>query len=97
MHYNSLNGEGNFNWRFIFKFEYLEIEDKILIKNKEHVFSKDETEYKIPCRLNLQVWDNDTFSADDFLGKKCRMTIKQTLFNWNSSMTCLYLFQERFI
>uniref|UniRef100_A0A4W6ERT2 Otoferlin a n=1 Tax=Lates calcarifer TaxID=8187 RepID=A0A4W6ERT2_LATCA len=57
VHYHSLTGEGNFNWRFVFPFDYL-----------MSMFSWDETEYKIPPRLTLQVWDADHFSADDFLG-----------------------------
>ncbi|ELU18291.1 hypothetical protein CAPTEDRAFT_1376 [Capitella teleta] len=68
IHYRSLTGEGNFNWRFIFPFEYLVAEEKIVISRKETLFSWDETETKIPARLNLQVWDADHFSADDFLG-----------------------------
>lgn len=68
IHYRSLTGEGNFNWRFIFPFEYLVAEEKIVISRKESVFSWDETESKIPARLVLQVWDADHFSADDFLG-----------------------------
>ncbi|XP_039604241.1 otoferlin isoform X8 [Polypterus senegalus] len=68
VHYHSLTGEGNFNWRFIFPFDYLVAEEKIVISKKESMFSWDETEYKIPARLTLQVWDADHFSADDFLG-----------------------------
>ncbi|XP_067328092.1 otoferlin isoform X4 [Anolis sagrei] len=68
VHYHSLTGEGNFNWRFIFPFDYLAAEEKIVISKKESMFSWDETEYKIPARLTLQVWDADHFSADDFLG-----------------------------
>ncbi|KAF4526881.1 hypothetical protein B566_EDAN013792 [Ephemera danica] len=68
IHYRSLTGEGNFNWRFIFPFEYLVAEEKIVISRKESLFSWDETESKIPARLELQVWDADHFSADDFLG-----------------------------
>lgn len=65
----SLTGEGNFNWRFIFPFDYLVAEEKIVISRKESVFSWDETETKVPARLQLQVWDADHFSADDFLGQ----------------------------
>ncbi|KAH9636494.1 hypothetical protein HF086_002194 [Spodoptera exigua] len=67
IHYRSLTGEGNFNWRFIYPFDYLEAEERIVISRKESVFSWDETECKIPARLELQVWDADHFSADDFL------------------------------
>uniref|UniRef100_A0AAR5QBP0 C2 domain-containing protein n=1 Tax=Dendroctonus ponderosae TaxID=77166 RepID=A0AAR5QBP0_DENPD len=68
VHYRSLTGEGNFNWRFIFKFDYMATENKLVMKRMESIFSKDATELKIPCALHLTVWDNDTFSADDFLG-----------------------------
>lgn len=69
VHYHSLTGEGNFNWRFVFPFDYLMAEEKIVISKKESMFSWDETEYKIPPRLTMQVWDADHFSADDFLGE----------------------------
>uniref|UniRef100_UPI003AAC01DE otoferlin-like isoform X1 n=1 Tax=Centroberyx gerrardi TaxID=166262 RepID=UPI003AAC01DE len=68
VHYHSITGEGNFNWRFVYPFDYLMAEEKIVISKKESMFAWDETEYKIPARLNLQVWDADHFSADDFLG-----------------------------
>lgn len=76
VHYHSLTGEGNFNWRFVYPFDYLMAEEKIVISKKESMFSWDETEYKIPARLTLQVWDADHFSADDFLG----MLTKHDLF-----------------
>ena len=64
----SLTGEGNFNWRFVFPFEYLAAEEKIVISRKESVFSWDDSITKVPPRLTLQVWDADSFSKDDFLG-----------------------------
>ncbi|NXY51361.1 MYOF protein, partial [Ceuthmochares aereus] len=69
VHYRSLQGEGNFNWRFVFPFEYLVAEQLCVLPQKEHFWSLDETVLKVPPKLILQVWDNDKFSADDFLGK----------------------------
>jgi hypothetical protein len=68
VHYRSLSGKGNFNWRFVFRFSYVAAEDKIVIIKWE-LFSSKFTEYKIPCCLNLQVWDKDIISEDDFLGR----------------------------
>ena len=55
VHYRSLTGEGNFNWRFIFPFQYLAAEEKVVISKKESMFSWDETTSKVPARLTLQV------------------------------------------
>ncbi|XP_053306934.1 myoferlin isoform X2 [Spea bombifrons] len=68
VHYRSLDGEGNFNWRFIFPFEYLPAEQLCIISKKEHFWSLDKTEFKLPPKLVLQIWDNDKFSLDDYLG-----------------------------
>ncbi|RWS19099.1 otoferlin-like protein, partial [Leptotrombidium deliense] len=68
VHYRSVTGEGNFNWRFIFPFAYLPSEDKIVVHQKGSLFSVDTTEIKIPPNFNLQIWDADNFSGDDFLG-----------------------------
>lgn len=70
VHYNSLNGEGNFNWRFIFRFVYSKSENLMVVKKKMSIFARDETEQKLPCKLCIQVWDSDHFSPDDFLGKQ---------------------------
>ncbi|KAM4637060.1 myoferlin isoform 2-T2 [Discoglossus pictus] len=68
VHYRSLDGEGNFNWRFIFPLEYLPAEQLCIISKKEHFWSLDKTEFKLPPKLILQIWDNDKFSLDDYLG-----------------------------
>uniref|UniRef100_A0A3Q2ZMU2 C2 domain-containing protein n=1 Tax=Hippocampus comes TaxID=109280 RepID=A0A3Q2ZMU2_HIPCM len=66
VHYNSLTGEGNFNWRLVFPFSYLPAE-KVIVK-RDSIFSLDKTEQKLPAILSLQVWDFETLSSDDFLG-----------------------------
>uniref|UniRef100_A0A8C2JZ49 Dysferlin n=1 Tax=Cyprinus carpio TaxID=7962 RepID=A0A8C2JZ49_CYPCA len=68
VHYRSLGGEGNFNWRFLFPFHYLPAEQLCTIDKKEHFWSLDEVETKFSPKLTIQIWDNDKFSFDDFLG-----------------------------
>lgn len=63
-----MDGEGNFNWRFVYHFEYFPAEKSISVKKKERFWSYEATEYFLPPVLNLQIWDNDKFSPDDFLG-----------------------------
>uniref|UniRef100_H3CIC0 Fer-1 like family member 4 n=1 Tax=Tetraodon nigroviridis TaxID=99883 RepID=H3CIC0_TETNG len=68
VHFNSLTGEGNFNWRFLFRFDYLPTEKEVVYKKKESFFSLEETTFRQPAVLVLQVWDYDRISANDFLG-----------------------------
>ncbi|XP_075757576.1 fer-1-like protein 4 isoform X2 [Pelodiscus sinensis] len=68
VHFNSLTGEGNFNWRFVFRFDYLPTEKEVSYKRKDSIFSLEESEFREPAVLVLQVWDYDRISANDFLG-----------------------------
>uniref|UniRef100_A0A8C1NEQ7 Dysferlin, limb girdle muscular dystrophy 2B (autosomal recessive) n=1 Tax=Cyprinus carpio TaxID=7962 RepID=A0A8C1NEQ7_CYPCA len=68
VHYRSLGGEGNFNWRFLFPFHYLPAEQLCTIDKKEHFWSLDKVETKFSPKLTIQIWDNDKFSFPSFLG-----------------------------
>ncbi|XP_073345751.1 myoferlin isoform X3 [Pagrus major] len=68
VHYRSLDGDGNFNWRFVFEFDFLPAEQLCLVSKKERFWSLDATEFRIPPKLIVQIWDNDKFSLDDYLG-----------------------------
>ncbi|XP_024913615.1 dysferlin isoform X2 [Cynoglossus semilaevis] len=68
VHYRSLGGEGNFNYRFLFPFNYLPAEQLSVLDKKEHFWSMDKVETKVSPKLTIQIWDNDKFSFDDYLG-----------------------------
>ena len=42
---------------------------KCVVLHQEHFWSLDETEQRLAPKFTCQVWDNDAFSADDFLGE----------------------------
>eukprot|EP00040_Diaphanoeca_grandis_P011572 m.59384 g.59384 ORF g.59384 m.59384 type:complete len:2246 (-) comp22699_c2_seq1:263-7000(-) len=69
VHYRSLNGEGNFNWRLKHKFHYLPSEQNIVVKKKASFLSWNAEEMRVPPILVMQIWDNDLFSKDDYLGE----------------------------
>ena len=54
--------------RLIFPFKYLPAEEVMVVKKKEHFYSIDKHEEKHPAVFCVQIWDNDIFHADDFLG-----------------------------
>ncbi len=68
IHYRSLDGEGNFNWRFIFNFDYLPAEQAIIYSHKER-FGLVNIERKMKPKFTLQCYDSDQLSKDDLLGE----------------------------
>ncbi|KAL3320007.1 Dysferlin, limb girdle muscular dystrophy 2B (Autosomal recessive), partial [Cichlidogyrus casuarinus] len=68
VHYKSLTGHGMFNWRFLFRFDYLTHENAIRYPVKK-TFALDPVMIKSPCQLVLQVYDANLISSDKFLGE----------------------------
>ncbi|CAF4767027.1 unnamed protein product [Rotaria sp. Silwood1] len=87
IHYRSLTGEGNFNWRFVFDFDFLDIEEKVVYEAKDSVFQVGNTTKKIPPRLIVRVYDADFFSSDDFLGE-CILNLTHVPFGAKTSKKC---------
>lgn len=42
----------------------------LCVSVQEHFWNIDKAETKLPPKLTIQIWDNDKFSFDDYLGKK---------------------------
>ncbi|CAF1244784.1 unnamed protein product [Rotaria sordida] len=87
VHYRSLTGEGNFNWRFIFDFNYIDIEEKIVHEKKDSVFQIGNSVKKLPPRIVIRVYDADLFAADDFLGE-CILLMTHLPIGSKSSNNC---------
>ncbi|XP_050712149.1 myoferlin-like isoform X3 [Eriocheir sinensis] len=68
-HYRCMDGEANFNWRFVFPLEMLEAEQVMLVEYKEHPWSLSSTQQRRPPQLTLQLWDNDLILRDDYLSE----------------------------
>lgn len=44
---------------------------------QERFWSLDKSEFRIPPKLIVQIWDNDKFSLDDYLGKTLHLKLNQ--------------------
>ena len=69
VHYRSMDGEGNFNWRFVFPLEYIQAENVMIVKKKAHFYSLAKKDDQLPPKFTMQIWDNDHFTPDDFIGE----------------------------
>lgn len=48
---------------------FLNMFSRVFLISQECFWSLDKTEFRIPPKLIIQIWDNDKFSMDDYLGK----------------------------
>ncbi|KAF4526570.1 hypothetical protein B566_EDAN009586 [Ephemera danica] len=67
IHYRSLTGEAQFNWRMVFPFRYWPMTGRMVTKKEVIAGMFARGEQKIPCILTVQAWDADLISANDFL------------------------------
>lgn len=77
IHYRCMDGEANFNWRFVYELDMMEAEQMMVVEHKEHPWSLHTTQERRPPQLTLQLWDNDLILRDDYLSEMtldlCRM------------------------
>lgn len=65
-----MDGEANFNWRFVYELDMMEAEQMMVVEHKEHPWSLHTTQERRPPQLTLQLWDNDLILRDDYLSKQ---------------------------
>ncbi|KAK0429500.1 hypothetical protein QR680_011409 [Steinernema hermaphroditum] len=68
IHYRVLEGEASFNWRFVFDFDYDSWEQMITVYKRTRLFRK-KIEEKVEPILVVQIWDNNKFKKDKYIGQ----------------------------
>ncbi|GAB6020839.1 hypothetical protein CHUAL_003493 [Chamberlinius hualienensis] len=68
IHHRSFDGEGNFNWRLVFQFQFLHGENVLVHRSRKNLLDVYLTDMTAPLTLCLQICDYDNFSRDDILG-----------------------------
>lgn len=68
VHYRCMNGEANFNWRFVFPFRFLHGENVIVHETRRQFFDFHLSELALSPVLCLEIFDYDLLSRNDSLG-----------------------------
>lgn len=88
VHYRSLDGDGNFNWRYVFGFDYLPAEQLCLVSKKVctllyNVSSfvqikqiKLKLNFLYQCITNSRSYDCSTYSVYSIQTCKCDIVLK---------------------
>ncbi|XP_073975389.1 otoferlin-like isoform X3 [Rhodnius prolixus] len=64
VHFNAIKGDGMFNWRFLYNFSFIREERLItFMKPNENVQVN-----KVPPIVYFQIWDNERFRPNEYLG-----------------------------
>lgn len=67
---SSMDGEGLFNWRFVFHFDYMSADRHVFARKKKNMWSfKKRKANGVPPLLFIQVWDNSLFHSDEYIGQ----------------------------
>ena len=61
-----------FNWRLVFPIEYMVQEEMLVVSEKEHLWSLSKSETRYPPVFNVQAWDQDFFSPNDYISELLR-------------------------
>lgn len=67
----------------------------MVLTKKKSIYEKFNTEIKTPATLNVQIWDNDSLSADDFLGSLC-LNLSHISVPANTAKKCKLELNEEF-
>uniref|UniRef100_A0A1I7XQ15 Ferlin_C domain-containing protein n=1 Tax=Heterorhabditis bacteriophora TaxID=37862 RepID=A0A1I7XQ15_HETBA len=68
VHYRSIDGCGEFNWRFVMDIKYNPWEKKIMNYQKSRLFGKRQENLVEPL-LTVQLWDKNKLKTDTLLGE----------------------------
>ncbi|CAD6184820.1 unnamed protein product [Caenorhabditis auriculariae] len=68
VHYRSLDGCGEFNWRILLNIDYNPWEKKVVAKTKTRFFRKAREDLVDPLII-IQLWDKNRFKKDKLLGE----------------------------
>lgn len=67
--------------------------NEVFVFLQQHLWNLDKTEFRIPPKLIIQIWDNDKFSLDDYLGDAAFLVTTFSAVTWQSNRDLLWYMQ----